>query len=60
MFWKYWIVGGTIYVGERILREVRARRRTFISKVVLHPSDVVEVQIKKERMSMRAGQYVML
>jgi hypothetical protein len=48
VFWKYWIVGGAIYIYERILREVRARHRTYISKVIQHPSRVVEIQIKKE------------
>lgn len=63
---------------QRILREVRARHRTYISKaslnplanarndslwphqVILHPSNVVEVQIKKEKTTTRAGQYIFL
>ncbi|KAL8283846.1 hypothetical protein RQP46_005278 [Phenoliferia psychrophenolica] len=59
-FWKWWIFGGAIYIYERILREVRARHRTYISKVILHPSKVVEVQIKKEKTVTRAGQYIFL
>ncbi|KAK4053427.1 Protein ccc1 [Microbotryomycetes sp. JL201] len=46
VFWKYWLVGGALYVGERVLRQVRSRQRTYISKVVQHPSNVVEVQIR--------------
>ncbi|GES79470.1 NADPH oxidase [Rhizophagus clarus] len=59
-FWKYWIASGTIYIGERILREVRARHTTYISKVVMHPSKVVEIQIKKNHITTKAGQYIFL
>jgi predicted ferric reductase len=53
-------VGGVIFVYERILREVRSRHRTYISKVIQHPSKVMEVQIKKEKTTTRAGQYIFL
>jgi len=59
-FWKYWIASGTIYIGERILREIRARHTTYISKVVMHPSKVVEIQVKKEHITTKAGQYIFL
>ncbi|KAJ7143696.1 NADPH oxidase [Mycena epipterygia] len=58
VFWRYWLVGGVIWIGERILREVRSRHITYISKVVQHPSNVMELQIKKEKTSPRAGQFV--
>lgn len=35
-----------------------ARHVTYISKVIQHPSKVVEVQIKKEHTNARAGQYI--
>lgn len=60
VFWKYWITSGTIYIGERILREIRARQVTYISKVVMHPSKVVEIQIKKPKTKTKAGQYIFL
>jgi NADPH oxidase 2 len=60
VFWRYWIVGGVIWVYERILREIRSRHRTYISKVVQHPSNVMELQIKKEKKKTRAGQYIFL
>ncbi|KAL0946286.1 hypothetical protein HGRIS_012536 [Hohenbuehelia grisea] len=60
VFWRYWIVGGVIWIGERILREVRSRHVTYISKVIQHPSDVMELQIKKEKTTTRAGQYIFL
>jgi len=60
VFWRYWIVGGVIWIAERILREVRSRHVTYISKVIQHPSDVMELQIKKEKTTPRAGQYIFI
>ncbi|ODO03125.1 hypothetical protein I350_05970 [Cryptococcus amylolentus CBS 6273] len=60
VFWKYWLPGGLVWISERILREVRARHVTYISKVIQHPSKVLEVQIKKEHTTRRAGQYIFL
>jgi NADPH oxidase 2 len=60
VFWKYWLVGGVIFIWERVLREVRSRHKTFVSKVIQHPSNVCEVQIKKEKTVTRAGQYIFL
>ncbi|KAK3821527.1 MAG: FAD-binding domain-containing protein [Benniella sp.] len=45
-----------VHILERVVREVRARSPTSISKIVLHPPKVVEVQIKREL----SGQYVFL
>ncbi|KAF7314031.1 putative NADPH oxidase [Mycena chlorophos] len=56
---RYWIVGGIIWIYERILPSVRSCHvyscHVYISKVVQHPSGVMEVQIKKEKTSTRAG-----
>jgi predicted ferric reductase len=60
VFWRYWLVGGALWIVERILREVRSRHRTYISKVIQHPSKVMELQIKKEKTTTRAGQYIFL
>jgi NADPH oxidase len=60
VFWRYWLVGGVIWIFERILREVRSRHVTYISKVVQHPSNVMELQIKKEKTTTQAGQYIFL
>lgn len=56
VFWQFWMYGGLVYLIERIMREVRGRHMTFITKVVQHPSNVVEIQIKKEHIKTRAGQ----
>ncbi len=57
---KFWLPGGLIYISERVLREVRARHTTYISKVVQHPGKVCEVQIKKDHTTRRAGQYIFI
>ena len=56
VFWEYWMYSGFVYLLERIAREVRGRHKTFVSKVIQHPSNVVEIQMKKERTKTRAGQ----
>lgn len=58
VFWQYWMYGGFIYLAERVAREMRGRHKTYISKVVQHPSNVCEIQIKKENTKTRAGQYI--
>lgn len=60
VFWRYWLVGGLIWIYERVLREIRSRHVTYISKVIQHPSNVMELQIKKEKTTTRAGQYIFL
>ncbi|OAL46013.1 hypothetical protein IQ07DRAFT_192820 [Pyrenochaeta sp. DS3sAY3a] len=60
VFWEYWMYGGFAYLAERISREIRGRHKTYISKVIQHPSNVCEVQIKKEHTKTRAGQYIFL
>ncbi len=56
VFWQYWMLGGFVYLGERIAREMRGKHKTFVSKVIQHPNNVVEIQIKKENTKTRAGQ----
>ncbi|RPA84372.1 hypothetical protein BJ508DRAFT_206196 [Ascobolus immersus RN42] len=58
VFWKFWLAGGGIYLAERTMREIRGKHVTRISKVIEHPSNVVEIQIKKEHCHPRAGQYI--
>ncbi|EGG11161.1 uncharacterized protein MELLADRAFT_70910 [Melampsora larici-populina 98AG31] len=60
VFWKYWLAGGFAFILERTLREIRSNHKTYISKVIQHPSRVCEVQIKKEKTITRPGQYIYL
>ena len=57
---RYWFVRGVIWIVKRILHEVRSRRITYISKVIQHPLNVMGLQIKKEKTTTRAGQYIFL
>jgi hypothetical protein len=54
-FWKWWIASGIAYLVERLYREYRGRLPTKISKVVQHPSKVVELQFKKDTFTAQAG-----
>lgn len=56
VFYEYFIYGGVIYLAERVMREIRGRHATVVSKVIQHPSNVVEIQIKKEKTVTKAGQ----
>ncbi|KAM3442952.1 hypothetical protein NHJ13734_002096 [Beauveria thailandica] len=58
VFWQFWMYSGFCYLAERVAREVRGRHKTYISKVIQHPSQVCEIQIKKEHTRTRAGQYI--
>jgi NADPH oxidase len=60
VFWEYWMYGGFAYLMERVLREIRGRHKTFVTKVIQHPSNVVEIQMHKEKTKTRAGQYIFL
>ena len=55
-FWQYWIGGGFAYLLERILQEFHGRHRAHISKVIQHPSGVIEMQIKKRAVVIQVGQ----
>eukprot|EP00835_Amoeboradix_gromovi_P000325 NODE_11_length_46995_cov_0.451872.p8 type:complete len:580 gc:universal NODE_11_length_46995_cov_0.451872:29362-27623(-) len=59
-FWKWFILSGFIYTTERLYREIRVRRLSYISKLVLHPSKVLEVQIKKPSCRTQPGQWIFL
>lgn len=59
--WQWWMYGGFgLLLAERIKREVVGRYKTYISKVIRHPCNVVEIQIKKDKTRMKIGQYIYL
>ena len=55
-FWQYWICGGTACLLEKVLREIRSRHKSHVSKVIRHPSNVVEIQMKKRKIAVMVGQ----
>ncbi|CAG9792290.1 unnamed protein product [Diatraea saccharalis] len=63
-FWKWFVVPGTIYVVEKILRFawMRSKRgKTYISSGVLLPSRVTHLEIKRpSHFEFRAGDYVFI
>uniref|UniRef100_A0A4W3IT56 NADPH oxidase 2 n=1 Tax=Callorhinchus milii TaxID=7868 RepID=A0A4W3IT56_CALMI len=56
--WR-WVVGPMIlYVCERLVRLWRSHQKVVITKVVTHPSKVIELQMKKRGFKMEVGQYI--
>ncbi|TRM60226.1 ferric reductase NAD binding domain-containing protein [Schizophyllum amplum] len=58
--WRFIIWPGILYFGERVLREVRARRATRLSKVLVHPSGAMELRIIKPSFKYTAGQWLFI
>jgi NADPH oxidase len=60
MSWRVTIWPGILYFGERIYREIRARRATRLSKVLVHPSGAMELRIIKPSFKYTAGQWLFI
>ena len=60
MYWMYWIVPGALIIMERLYREHAGRQKTLIHKVIQYPSNVVEVQMVKQKWTMLPGQYIFI
>ncbi|WVW83996.1 hypothetical protein I302_106021 [Kwoniella bestiolae CBS 10118] len=58
--WRFTIWAGILYFGERVYRVIRSRRKTDISKVLLHPSGVMEIRFLKPSFKYKAGQWLFL
>jgi len=57
--WMYNLVGFSIYVLERVVRMVRSRMETNVTKVVMHPANTLEIQfMKPSMMNYKPGQYI--
>ncbi|XP_072878415.1 NADPH oxidase 3 [Chlorocebus sabaeus] len=58
--WK-WILGPVVlYACERIIRFWRFQQEVVITKVVSHPSGVLELHMKKRGFKMAPGQYILV
>ncbi|XP_036624858.1 NADPH oxidase 3 [Trichosurus vulpecula] len=58
--WK-WVLGPMVlYMCERIIRFWRFQQKVVITKVVTHPSEVLELHMKKRDFKMEPGQYIFL
>ncbi|KAI4263898.1 MAG: hypothetical protein L6R42_000968 [Xanthoria sp. 1 TBL-2021] len=58
--WRWELIGGGIYIIERIYREIQSRRPAKIVKVVRHPYDAMEIQFSKPSMKYKAGQWLLI
>ncbi|KAI0669790.1 NADPH oxidase [Trametes maxima] len=58
--WRFTIWPGILYFGERVWREIRARRATRLSKVLVHPSGAMELRIIKPSFKYVAGQWLFI
>ncbi|KAG8863780.1 hypothetical protein FRB96_007617 [Tulasnella sp. 330] len=58
--WRFTVWPGLLYFGERIYREIRARRETELLKVLVHPSGTMELRIKKPSFKYTAGQWLFI
>jgi NADPH oxidase len=74
--WRWELIGGGLYLIERVYREIRARRETRILRVIRHPfgkhfrllrlsqklmiEDTMEIQFAKPSMTPKPGQYLFL
>lgn len=58
--WRFIIWPGIIYFGERVYREIRGRRSTRLSKVLVHPSGAMELRIIKPSFRYTAGQWLFI
>ncbi|KAM6185737.1 NADPH oxidase 3 [Rhynchocyon petersi] len=58
--WK-WVLGPVVlYTCERIIRYWRFQEEVVITKVISHPSGVLELHMKKRNFKMAPGQYIFL
>jgi len=58
--WRFTIWPGILYFGERMYREIRARRATRLSKVLVHPAGAMELRIVKPSFKYKAGQWLFI
>ncbi|XP_008945240.1 PREDICTED: NADPH oxidase 1-like, partial [Merops nubicus] len=56
--WKWVLAPLLLYTFERILRVWRARQKVVVTKVVMHPARVLELQMQKKGFRMEVGQYI--
>uniref|UniRef100_A0ACB8FXE3 NADPH oxidase 1 n=1 Tax=Sphaerodactylus townsendi TaxID=933632 RepID=A0ACB8FXE3_9SAUR len=58
--WKWVLAPLILYAFERVLRFWRSCQKVVVTKVVKHPSKVLELQMHMKGFSMEVGQYVFL
>jgi NADPH oxidase len=56
--WETWF--SVLYILERLYAHIYIQRRVNVSKVLQHPSNVLEIQFDRAAMDYRAGQWIFL
>lgn len=56
--WESWF--SVLYILERIYAYLYYQRRVTVSKVLLHPANVLEIRVDKGGMNYRAGQWIFI
>ncbi|XP_036596124.1 NADPH oxidase 1 [Trichosurus vulpecula] len=56
--WKWVLASVILYIFERLIRFYRSQQKVVITKAVLHPSKVLELQMNKCGFRMEVGQYI--
>ncbi|XP_043830356.1 NADPH oxidase 1 isoform X2 [Dromiciops gliroides] len=56
--WKWVLAPVIFYIFERLLRFYRSQQKVVITKAILHPSKVLELQMNKCGFRMEVGQYI--
>ncbi|KAM9493959.1 NADPH oxidase 2 isoform 1-T2 [Clarias gariepinus] len=56
--WMWVVAPMILYVCERLVRFYRSQQKVVITKVVMHPSRTLELQLKKKGFKMEVGQYI--
>lgn len=60
MTWKWVVLPMFLYLCERLVRLYRSHQKVVITKVVMHPSRTLELQMKRKGFKMEVGQYVFI
>lgn len=58
--WRWEIIGGTLYLLERLYSTISSYRPAHIERVIRHPHDALEIQFSKPSLSYKAGQWLLL
>ncbi|KAM9766902.1 LOW QUALITY PROTEIN: NADPH oxidase 2-like [Menidia menidia] len=60
MTWKWVVAPMILYLFERVVRFYRSHQKVVITKVVMHPSKTLELQMRRKGFGMEVGQYVFI
>jgi len=59
-YWAFVVLPGFFYLVERTIRVLRGNQDTILQMAIAHPSKVLELQLKKNSLKFKPGQYIFL